>query len=89
MDNVKGAQRAIEYLDGFTIKDQVLSVQVKLSKEELARKRERYTVSASRRLPLFFYSVTYTLSVFGSVPFDRSRDVIFLTLAMFLEKPCD
>ena len=54
MDNVKGAQRAIEYLDGFTIKDQVLSVQVKLSKEELARKRERYTVSASRRLPLFF-----------------------------------
>ena len=46
MDNAKGAQAAIENLNGFLIKDKKLTVQVKLSKEELARRKEQRVVSA-------------------------------------------
>ena len=46
MDNTKGAQAAIENLNGFLIRDKKLTVQVKLSKEELARRKEQRVVSA-------------------------------------------
>ena len=50
MDNAKGAQAAIENLNGFLIKDKKLIVQVKLSKVELARKKEQRAVSTSKRI---------------------------------------
>ena len=56
MDNAKGAQAAIENLNGFLIKDKKLTVQVKLSKEELARRKEQRVVSACVTLWLIFCS---------------------------------
>ncbi|XP_076466863.1 uncharacterized protein LOC143298070 [Babylonia areolata] len=41
MDNARGAQAAIENLHGFQVKNKTLSVKVKQSKEELARRRDQ------------------------------------------------
>ena len=45
MDNARGGQAAIENLDGFLIKGKNLSVKVKLSKEEMLRKKVQRQVS--------------------------------------------